>query len=135
MVPAKCTLKVTSNKVLLATPKGKAKASAPVVKPGTLSLTVRCNQAGKVKLTGTLTQLVGAKPKHGKQKSKTYKLGPVNGTVKAGKALTLTVKLPAAAVSALGTGAGESATFTSAVNNANGTGRAEAKVATLKGVR
>jgi hypothetical protein len=135
VVPAKCTLKVTSNKVLLAAPKGKAKAGAPVLKPGTLSLTVTCNQAGKVKLTGTLTQLVGAKPKHGKQKSKTYKLGPVNGTVKAGKMLTLTVKLPAAAVSALGTGAGESATFTSAVTNATGTGRATAKVATLKGVR
>src|SRR6185437_604932 len=64
---AKCTLKVVSNKVLLAARKGKAPKGAP--KPGTLSLSVRCNQAGKVKLTGNLTQLIGAKPKHGKQKS------------------------------------------------------------------
>lgn len=123
---AKCTLKVTSNKVLLKAPKGK---------PVTLALTVKCNQAGKVKLTGTLTQLIGAKPTHGKQKSKTYKLGPVNGSVKAGRGLTLTVKLPAPAVSALGAGAGESATFTATVTNAHGTGRATAKVAMLRGVR
>ena len=86
-------MKATSDKVLVAAPKGKAKKGAP--KPGTVSLTVKCNQAGKVKLTGTLTQLIGSKPKHGKQKSKTYKLGPVSGTVKAGHGLTLTIKLPA----------------------------------------
>lgn len=130
---AKCTLKATSNKVLLAAPKGKAKKGAP--KPGTVVLTVKCNQAGKVKLTGTLTQLIGSKPKHGKQKSKTYKLGPVNGSVKAGRALTLSVKLPAAAVTALGKGAKESATFTLTATNANGTGRATTKIATLKGTR
>ncbi len=92
---AKCTLKVTSNKVLLKARKGKPKKGAPVLKPGTLSLTVKCGQAGKVKLTGTLTQLIGVKPKHGKQKSKTYKLGPVIGSVTAGHVLTLTVKLSA----------------------------------------
>ncbi|HTU86405.1 MAG TPA: hypothetical protein VMF57_12575 [Solirubrobacteraceae bacterium] len=133
VVAAKCTLKASGSKVLLAAPKGKAKKGAP--KPGTVSLTVKCNQAGKVKLTGTLTELIGSKPKHGKQKSKSYKLGPVTGTVKAGKTLTLTVKLPAAAVSALGDGAKESATFTATATNANGTGRATAKIATLKGTR
>jgi hypothetical protein len=130
---ATCTLKATSSKVLLAAPKGKAKKGAP--KPGTISLTAKCSQPGKVKLTGTLIELIGPKPKHGKQKSKTYKLGPVSGTVKAGKALTLTVKLPAAAVMALGNGAKESATFTVAATNGNGTGRATAKIATLKRMR
>ena len=56
---AKCTLKVTTNEVLLVAPKGK-------------------------------------------QKSKSYKLGPASGSAKAGKVLTLTVKLPAPAVTALG---------------------------------
>jgi hypothetical protein len=133
--PAKCTLKVTSNKVLLAAPKGKPKKGAPAVKPGTLTLTVKCDQAGKVKLTGTLTQLIGQKPKHGKQKSKSYKLGPVSGSAKAGKALTLTIKLAAAAVTALGRGAKESAIFTVTDTNANGGGRATAKVAMLKGIK
>ena len=125
-------MKVTSNKVVLKAPKGKPKKGAPAVKPRTLALTVKCNQAGKVKLTGTLTQLIGAKPKHGKQKSKTYKLGPVNGLVTAGRVLTLTVKLPPAALTALGSGAKEAAAFTATVTGAHGTGRAAAKVATLK---
>jgi hypothetical protein len=130
---AKCTLKAKSSKVLLTAPKGKAKKGAP--KPGTVSLTAKCNQASKVRLTGTLTQLIGKKPKHGMQKSKTYRLGAVTGTAKAGKALTLTVKLPAAAVTALAGGAKESVTFTVTATNANGTGRAMTKVATLKGTR
>lgn len=130
-IAAKCTVKAVSNKVLLAARKGKARKGAAVTKPGSVSLIVRCNQAGKVKLTGTLTQLIGAKPKRGKQKSKTYKLGPVTGSVKAGKALTLTVKLPAAAVTALGRGAKESAKFTVV----SGSARATTKIATLRGTR
>ena len=133
--PVKCTLKVTSNKVLLAAPKGKPKKGAPVVKPDTLTLTVKCDRAGKVKLTGTLTQLVGKKPKHGKQKSKTYKLGPLNGSAKAGKALTLSIKLPAAAVTALGNGGKESATFTVAETGAGGGARATARIGALAAIR
>jgi hypothetical protein len=126
---AKCTLKAVSNKVLLAARKGKAKKGAP--KPGTVSLSIKCNQAGSVKLTGTLTQLIGPKPRHGKQKSKTYKLGPVSGSLKAGRSLTLTVKLPAAAVTALARGAKESGAFTAVL----GGGRATTKIAALKGTR
>jgi Divergent InlB B-repeat domain len=132
---AKCTLKVTSNKVLLKVPKGKPKTGAPAPKPGTVSLIVKCNQAGRVKLTGRLTQLIGAKRGRGKQKPKTYKLGRVSGSVKAGRVLTLTVKLPAAAVGALGTGAKESATFAVALTGASGSARATTKVAALKGTR
>lgn len=131
---AKCTLKAVSNRVLLAARKGKAlKKGGP--KPGTLSLRVKCNKAGKVRLTGTLTQLIGAKPRHGKQKSKTYKLRPVSGAVRVGKVLTLTIKLPAAAVSALGHGARESAKFTAVVVGPVGGGRATTKIGALKGIR
>jgi hypothetical protein len=132
---AKCTLKATSHKVLLTAAKGKPKKGASKVKPGTVSLTVTCNRAGKAKLTGTLTQLIGKKPKHGKQRSKTYKLGPVNGAVKVGRALTLTVKLPAAAVTALGNGAKESATFTVVETGAGGGARATAKIGALMAIR
>ena len=134
-VAAKCTVKATSNKVLLAVPKGKAKKGAPKVKPGTVTVTVKCNETGKVRLTGTLIQLIGKKPKHGKQKSKSYKLGPVTRSAKAGKALALTIKLPAAAVTALGRGAKESVVLTVTDTNANGAGRATAKIAMLKGTR
>ena len=114
---------------------GTPRQGSAAVKQGTLSLKVKCAGAGKVKLTGTLTQLTGARPRHGKQKSKTYKLGPVNGTVKVGKSLTLMVKLPAAAVTALGNGAKVSATFTAALTGPAGAGRATANIATLKATR
>jgi hypothetical protein len=129
---AKCTLKAVSNKVLVAARKGKASKGAP--KPGTLTLVLRCDHRGNVSLSGTLTQLLGAKPKHGKQKDRTYRLGPLSGSVTAGKALRLTIKLPAAAVSALGRGAKESAAFTAVVVGSVG-GRATTKIASLKGTR
>jgi sugar lactone lactonase YvrE len=130
-----CTLKPNGNKVLLAAPKAKAKKGAPTVMPGAVTLTVKCDAPGKVKLTGTLTELIGKKPKHGKQKSKTYKLRPVNGAVKLGCALTLKVKLPVAAVTALGNGGKESATFTAVETGARGGGRATAKIAALAAIR
>jgi hypothetical protein len=130
---ARCTLKATSNKTLLAARKGKARKGAP--KPGTVSLTVKCSQAGRVKVTGTLTQLVGRKRAHGRQKSRGYRLGPANGTANAGKALTLTIKLPAAAVSALGHGANESAVLTVVLSNPLGAGRATTRIGALHATR
>jgi hypothetical protein len=121
---ARCTLKAVSNKVLVAARKGKARHGMP--KPGTVALKVTCGQAGKVKLTGRLVQVIRG------QKSKTYKLGPVNGRVRAGRVLTISVKLPAAAVNALAGGARESATFT--VTRAAG-GRATIRIAMLKATR
>ena len=134
--PVTCTLKPNGNKVLLAAPKGKAVEKAghkPV--PGAVTLTVKCDRAGNVKLTGTLTQVTGGQPGHGKRKTKTYKLGPVRGAVKTGRALTLTVKLPVAAVTALGNGGKESATFTVVETGAGGGGRATAKIGALAAIR
>jgi hypothetical protein len=69
------------------------------------------------------------------RKGKAAKGAPKPGSVKAGRALTLPVKLPAAAVSALADGAKESATFTGAVVGPGGGGRATTKLAMLKGTR
>lgn len=88
---------LTSVVAALARAAGAQAASSPRKgNAGTVSLRVKCNQAGKVKLTGTLTQPIGAKRGHGKQKSKRYKLAPLSGSARAGRMLTLTVKLPAA---------------------------------------
>jgi hypothetical protein len=132
---ATCALKATSNRVLVTPAKRKARKAAARVKPGTVSLTVKCDQAGRVKLSGTLTQLLGRKPAHGKQKSKTYRLGPVTAQVRAGRVLILTVKLPAAAVTALGHGAKESATFMAAFTAPAGGVRATTRIAVLHATR
>jgi hypothetical protein len=59
----------------------------------------------------------------------------VSSAVKVGHALTLTVKLPAAAVTALGNGGKESATFTVVETGAGGGGRATARIAALAASR
>jgi hypothetical protein len=142
---ARCTLKAASNKVLVAVPKGKAKQGAVKVKPGTISLRVVCSRAGEVKVTGTLTELIGRKPAKtttaekppisGRRRSKAYRLGPLNRSVQAGKVLTLTLQLPAAAVNALGHGANESTTLAVTPVGVPGGARATTRIAALKAAR
>ena len=131
--PPRCTLTVKSNQVLLAKPKAThgRKSSASV---GTLSLNASCNQAAADRLTGTLTELLGHKPKHGKQKTKTFTPGPLRASLHAGKGQTLALKLPHGALSGLQTKAKESVTLTLVATNANGTASERATIASLKGV-
>jgi hypothetical protein len=103
--------------------------------PGTVSVTLRCDQATTATLTATLTRLVGAKPKHGKQRSVTSRLGPVKKTLKAARALTVTLKLPSAAVAALAKQARESLVFRLSAVNGNGTVHATARISALKAMR
>jgi hypothetical protein len=75
----KCTLKGGSSRVLLAAPrKGKGK---PKVKPGTLAATVHCDRATTVTVSAVITEVVGKKPKHGKQRTKTFRIGPVRASM------------------------------------------------------
>jgi hypothetical protein len=99
----RCTLKGGSSRVLLAAPrtakgKGKKKAKA---KPGTLTATVHCDRATTVTLSGVITELVGKKPKHGKQRTKTFRLGPVRAAMAANGSKTLTFSLSRSALSDL----------------------------------
>jgi hypothetical protein len=132
---ARCTVAPGSAKVLLTAPKGRAKKGAPKIVPGTVSLTLRCDQATTATLTATLTRLVGAKPKHGKQRSVTSRLGPVKKTLKAARALTVTLKLPSAAVAALAKQARESLVFRLSAVNGNGTVHATARIGALGAMR
>lgn len=113
----KCTLTLKSSKFSLKQPRKGHKAT---VTPSTLALTARCDQAVKATLSGVLTELVGKKPAHGKQRTKTFHLGPLRSSLKANKATTLTVKLPKAALSALKAGKRESVTFTLSASNPSG---------------
>jgi hypothetical protein len=62
-----------------------------------------------------------------------FKLGPVSTHVRAGAPSTLTVSLPAAALTGLTKHLAESVVFTLTVSNANGTGHATAGPAHLTG--
>jgi hypothetical protein len=130
-VPPSCTLEPLSNTVLPAKPKPKKrqKSNASV---GTLSLSATCSQAVSVRLTGVLTELVGKKPKHGKQKTTSFDLGPVSSALAAGVGKTLVLKLPSGAISGLERKDKESAALTLIATNANGQGRATASITGLK---
>jgi hypothetical protein len=120
-----CTLKpngsvVTARALLSATKQSKKRPPK-----GVLKLTAKCNQAVQLRLTGAITA-------KSKPKSKTFAISPIGATAKANRSLTLTVKLPKAALKALRKGATESAAFKLTVTNANGTSTARAKIAKLK---
>jgi hypothetical protein len=100
---------------------------------GTLSVTVTCDQAAAATVTGTLTELLGKKPRHGKQRTRTFKLGPARAALRAGRGATLKLQLPAAALGDLLHKARESVTLSLSATNSNGTSRASYRITKLKG--
>ena len=102
----------------------------PKRKRAVLKLTARCDQGAAVRLTGAI-KVTPKKNGTSKPKTKTISLSAVRALAKANVPLTLAMKLPKAVLTALARGAHESARFTLTATNANGTGRAIAKIAGL----
>lgn len=119
--PPSCTLTPSGARVTAVTPKHHRKPTS-----WTLKLKLKCNQPVNVKISGK----IAATLKHKKHRS--FKIAAVSASVSAGKSVSLTVKVPKAAVTALNGGARESATFTLTGTNANGTAHASAKIKRLK---
>jgi Divergent InlB B-repeat domain len=117
--PPSCTVHPVGDRVAV-----KASKAHRHLKPRTLQLTVTCDQAAQVKLTGTLKSTTGKKGK----KRKTFRIRAVTGQASSGVALKLTVQLPAAA---LKRGRHDSVSFTLSATNANGAGTATAAIRKL----
>jgi hypothetical protein len=100
-----------------------------------LTASVKCDQSAALTLTGQVVELVGKKPKHGRQAMRALALGPVQTQVLAGRSVQLAIRLPAAALSALSHGAVESVTLTLVARDANGTAHAVGRVARLHGIK
>jgi hypothetical protein len=128
-----CTIRAKSANVLLP-PAKKAthKRNRRRPKPGTLSFVVRCNQTVAVTLQGKLTELV--KGSRGKRRHKTFVLPRARGSAQAGVAVTLTVKLPRSALTALGAHARESVKVTLTATDVGGTSITAATIRKLKPV-
>ncbi len=91
---------------------------------------MRCTETVSVKVSGKVT--VTPKRKHGAHKApkaKSYTFKSVGGS---GSTLTLSLKLPGAALTALKHGARQAAAFTLTGTNANGKCKASASIARLK---
>jgi hypothetical protein len=127
----RCTLTPKGTIVLLA----KRRAHRGGGKLRALTLTVRCDQAASVKLTGRLRWPVGPTHPHHKQRTASASAGPVRSSVSAGAPRSLTITIPATALQALSHNARVSATFTLSVANSNGTSSAATTIRKLTGAR
>ena len=105
---------------------------------GGLELTARCDQPAQLLLAGKISAILktnSSSPKPGKgkrPKTKTFQIKAVRASITASKSLTLSIKLPKAALTALKNQARESATFTLTATNADGTSTRTAKIKRLK---
>jgi putative cell wall-binding protein len=118
VVAPKCTLKVKSSKVVLK--KGKKGF-------GTVTVTVRCDQAAKVSLSGSLREKVS------KKRTRTFKLGPVRASVNANVSKDLALKLSTSARNGLKAKKSESLKLTLTATNANGKSTATTTVSLKRG--
>jgi 5-hydroxyisourate hydrolase-like protein (transthyretin family) len=94
-----------------------------------LGVTVRCDQAAAIALSGKLTIRTTSRRK---TKTTTSSLGTMRASVRGGVAAIEGLKLPAAALNALRRGAGESVVLSLVATNAHGTNRTSATVSHLR---
>ena len=109
--------------------KGKAR---PKITAGQLRVTVTCTDNASVKLTGHLTLAVGIKPKHGKQRIKTYNLGPSTVSVAKAVGTVVALKLPLNTVVALVAKTTESVKITLSATSAGGSSHNLVSIKQLK---
>jgi hypothetical protein len=133
---ARCALKAKSAKVLVRTPKGR-KGKRLRKQVGKLILKIRCDQGAKLKLTGKLTEQLRKKGHHKKQRRhrKTFKLRAISKNLSAGRTITITLKLPKAALNALKRGGRESVALTLQATNSNGTSKKKLQIRRLRARR
>jgi hypothetical protein len=104
--------------------RGKAK------RKGVLKVRLRCDQTAKVSLKGKIVAIL--KVKSGRRTRKTFRIPAVRASITAGKARSLTVKLPKAAIRALRAHARERVTFTLRATNRNGSRTSTARIKRLR---
>jgi hypothetical protein len=120
--PAKCTLRLRSNRVRIhhpRKPKHRGRASPAL---GTVGLIAKCDQNMSVTLRGLVTEVLGTKPKHGKAQTRSFHLASVRATVQAGVARTLRLRLAPALLRGLERRFRASAVFTLASGGATPAG-------------
>ena len=108
--PPSCTIKLDAR--VSAAVRGKARLK------GVLKVRLRCDQTARVSLRGSIVAILQVK--NGKRTRKTFRITALRVSITGGKARSLTVRLPKAAIQALKAHARESATFTLLATNSNG---------------
>ncbi len=129
---ASCGLSVVSQRVTLpAVNKKRARVSPS----SHISLHATCDRAAALMLTGTLVEPLSGRLKRGAAPARSFGLGPVRASARAGQRVTLIVQLPGAALAALAGRASESATFLLSASDPGGTTHVAARAARLTAAR
>jgi hypothetical protein len=127
----RCTLTLKSAKVLLTHHIGKrSKTATPAL--GVLEISVTCNEAAKVSLTGTLTEVL---KKRGRHSTRTLSLRALVGNLTAHAASIFTEKLSDQALAGLRGGKRESVVFKLVAVNTNGHSTLTSRAIRLAGVK
>jgi polyvinyl alcohol dehydrogenase (cytochrome) len=123
----KCTLRLRSHRIKVHHPKRrKGRKHAPPAF-ATAGLIVKCDQAARITLTGTVARRVAAHRRHGKTRTKTVHLSRVRTTVRAGVARTIQLRLTPSLLRALEHRVRETGSFTATAFGAGGTAHARTR--------
>ena len=109
---ARCVLKLRSRRVKVHHPRRRKHAKHRPAPFATVSLVAQCTQGGRVTLAGVVTEPIGKKRRHGKQRVRRIRLAKVHATLAAGATRTIQLRLTPSLLSALEHRARESGTFT-----------------------
>jgi alpha-tubulin suppressor-like RCC1 family protein len=117
-----CTIKPGTR--VFAAVRGKAK------RKGVLKVTLRCDQSARVSLGGKIVAILTVK--RGRRTRETFRIPAVHASITVGKARSLTLAVPTAAIRALRAHARESVTLTLVATNGNGSRTSTARIKQLR---
>lgn len=123
----KCVLRIRNHRVRVHHPKRRKghKRAPPAF--ATAALSVKCDQAAQVTLTGTVAMRLAPRRKHGKARTRTVRLPTARTAVPAGVARTIELRLTPSVLRALQRHVRETGSFTLSAVGAGGTTRARAR--------
>jgi polyvinyl alcohol dehydrogenase (cytochrome) len=123
-VAPKCVLRMRSHRMKVHHPRRRKHRKHAPPPFATAGLSVKCDQAARVTLTGTVTMRLAPKARHGKARTRIVHLSRVRATVRAGVARTLRLRLTASLLRGLQHRVHETGSFTLTARGAGGTTRA-----------
>jgi outer membrane protein assembly factor BamB len=120
----KCVLRMRSHHVKVHHPRRRRHHKHAPPPFATAGVSIECDQAAQVTVTGAVSVRATAKGRHGKARTRTVRLTGVRAAIRAGVTRTLVVRLPPALLRALRHRARETGSFTLTAVGAGGTTRA-----------
>jgi hypothetical protein len=124
--PATCVLRLRSHRIKVHVPR-RRRHHRRAMPFATVRLVARCDQTVQVRLTGTVTERLPGRTRHGKARTRTFRLASGRTTLAGGVARTLQIRLTPFLWHALERRIRETGTFTLTAVSGGGTTRTRAR--------